>query len=210
MEDLSKDKSVTSGNHQAVVVGVSAGGVEVLKVLLALLPVDFILPVVIVQHLHPQQDRFFIGYLGQSCMLPVREAEEKEAVTPGAVYFAPPNYHLMIESDRTFSLSVDEKVNFSRPSIDVLFETAAEAYGSGLIGIILTGASKDGAVGLQRIKQHGGTAIVQDPQTAEFPAMPLAALRATEVDFVLNITQVGQLLAAIGRSAERRGPETGK
>jgi len=106
----------------------------------------------------------------------------------------------MIESDRSFSLSVDEKVNFSRPSIDVLFESAADAYGAGLIGIILTGASRDGAAGLRRIKQNGGFTIVQDPATAEFPVMPSAALDETEVDRVMNIPEIGRFLAGIGRA----------
>jgi two-component system chemotaxis response regulator CheB len=188
--------------RQAVVVGVSAGGLDALKELLAAIPAGFGLAVVIVQHLHPRQDRFFIEFLSQSCPVPVREAEEKEAVTPGVVYFAPPNYHLLIESDKTFSLSIDEKVNFSRPSIDVLFESAAEAYGPDLVGVILTGASRDGAAGLRKIKERGGMAIVQDPATAQFPAMPLAALAETEVDHVLSLERIGQFLARMQPSSE--------
>ena len=188
-----------SMHHHAVVVGLSAGGLNALKVLLPFIPVDFTMPMVIVQHLHPQQNRSYLESLAESCSLPVREAEEKEAVRPGIVYFAPPNYHLLIEMDRTFSLSIDPKVNFSRPSIDVLFETAAEAYGQRLIGMILTGASRDGAAGLRRIKENGGIAIVQDPATAEFPAMPSAALGETQVDHVLSITEIGRRLAMIGR-----------
>lgn len=184
---------------QAVVVGLSAGGPNALRVLLPFIPVDFAMPIVIVQHLHPQQDKSFLENLVESCSLPMREAEEKEAVMPGIVYFAPPNYHLLIEPDRTFSLSIDPKVNFSRPSIDVLFETAAEAYGAELIGIILTGASRDGAAGLRRIKENGGIAIVQEPADAEFPVMPSAALKETEVDHVLKISEIGGLLAGIGR-----------
>lgn len=170
-----------------------------MKVLLPLIPADFALPIVIVQHLHPSQDRFYVEFLDQVCLVEVREAEEKEPIMPGVVYFAPPNYHLLIETDRTFSLSVDEKVNFSRPSIDVLFETAAETYGAGLIGIILTGASKDGALGLRRIKENGGLAIVQDPATAQFPVMPSAALAETEVDHVLTVAEIGRLLAQVRR-----------
>ena len=117
MENLSKDKPVRPrGLHKAVVIGVSAGGLEVLRMLLPLLPAGFPLPVIIVQHLHPLQDRSFLEILGRSCALEVREAEEKEKAVPGVVYFAPPNYHLLMESDATFSLSVDEKVNYSRPS----------------------------------------------------------------------------------------------
>jgi len=198
MEDLSKDKPVRPrGLHKAVVIGVSAGGLDVLGRLLPLIPASFPLPVIVVQHLHPLQDRSFLEILGRSCALVVKEAEEKEKALPGVVYFAPPNYHLMLESDATFSLSVDEKVNYSRPSMDVLFETAAEAFGPGLIGIILTGAGRDGAVGLRRIKENGGTTIVQDPATAQFPIMPLAAMEETEVDHVMNIEEIARFLSGL-------------
>jgi two-component system chemotaxis response regulator CheB len=198
MENLSKDKPVRpQGLYKAVVIGVSAGGLEVLRMLLPNLPAGFPLPVIVVQHLHPLQDRSFLEILDRSCALVVREAEEKEKVVPGVVYFAPPNYHLLIESDATFSLSVDEKVNYSRPSIDVLFETAAEAFGAGLIGIILTGAGKDGAVGLRRTKENGGITIVQDPATAQFPIMPLAAMEETEVDHVMNIEEIARFLSGL-------------
>jgi two-component system, chemotaxis family, protein-glutamate methylesterase/glutaminase len=208
MEDLSKDPSVRLQNYQAVVGGVSAGGLAALKSLLGTLPADFALALVIVQHLHPQQDDFLVEHLVSVCRLPVKEAEEKEAVKSGVVYLAPANYHLLIEADRTFSLSTDEKVNFSRPSIDVLFETAAEAYGTELIGVILTGASRDGAVGLRRIKEKRGLTIVQDPKSAEYPAMPLAALEETSVDHVLMIDRIGLLLSELGRSgpAQPDGP----
>src|SRR5208337_4069449 len=198
MENISKDKPVRPrGLHKAVVIGVSAGGLEVLTMLLPLIPAGFPLPVIVVQHLHPLQDRSFLEILGRSCALVVREAEEKEKALPGVVYFAPPNYHLLIESDATFYLSIDEKVNYSRPSIDVLFETAAEVFGPGLIGIILTGAGKDGAVGLRRTKEKGGTTIVQDPATAQFPIMPRAAMEETEVDHVMNIEEIARFLSGL-------------
>jgi two-component system chemotaxis response regulator CheB len=189
--------------------GVSAGGLEALQSLLAVIPEDFSLALVIVQHMHPQQDDFLVAHLSQACRLTVREAREKQAVKSGVVYLAPANYHLLIEADKTFSLSADEKVNFSRPSIDVLFETAAEAYGAGLIGVILTGASRDGAAGLRRIKEKEGLAIVQDPQTAEYPAMPLAALEETQVDYVLSIDRIGRLLGELGKPGQPRpaGPK---
>lgn len=199
MENLSKDKPLKAVHYQAVVAGVSAGGLEALKTLLSAIAADFTLALVIVQHLHPQQSGFLVEHLDKSCRLPVKEAEEKEAVNGGVVYLAPANYHLLIEKDKTFSLSTDEKVNYSRPSIDVLFETAAEAYGAGLIGVILTGASRDGAAGLRRIKEHAGLTVVQDPRTAEFPAMPLAALEESQVDHVLNIGRIGLLLCQLGR-----------
>jgi two-component system chemotaxis response regulator CheB len=199
MEDLSKDSPLRVQTYQAVVCGVSAGGLEALENLLEAIAADFTPALVIVQHLHPQQDDFMVAHLEKACRLPVKEAEEKEAVMGGAVYLAPANYHLLIEADRTFSLSTDEKINFSRPSIDVLFETAAEAYGAELIGVILTGASRDGAAGLRRIKEMQGLAIVQDPKTAEFPAMPLAALEETKVDHVLSIERISRLLCQLGR-----------
>ncbi len=190
---------MTLNRYDAVVVGLSAGGLNALKLLLPFVPVDFTMPVVIVQHLHPQQDGSFLDVLSGSCPLALREAEEKEAVVPGNVYFAPPNYHLLVERDRTFSLSIDPKVNYSRPSIDVLFETASDAYGIGLIGIILTGAGRDGAAGLRRIKENGGLAVVQAPEAAEYAAMPAAALKETKVDYVLGINEIGLLLAGMSR-----------
>ena len=198
MEDLQKGRSLNKERYQAVVVGVSAGGLDVLEILLQALPDRFGLPLVIVQHLHPQQDDFLVAHLGKFCRLLVREAEEKEAVKGGAVYLAPANYHLLIEADKTFSLSIEEKVNFSRPSIDVLFETAADAYGANLIGVVLTGANRDGAAGLARIKAKGGMAVVQDPKTAKYPCMPLAALEEVHADHVLSIDRIGRLLCEFG------------
>jgi two-component system chemotaxis response regulator CheB len=197
VENLSKDNALVQDRYQAIVIGVSAGGFETLNELLPSIPSGITVAVIIVQHLHPQQDGFFIESLNAACSVPVREAEEKEPVLPGSVYFAPPNYHLLLEADKTFSLTIDEKVNFSRPSIDVLFETAAEVYGPSLIGIILTGASKDGASGLQWIRKRGGLAIVQDPATALFPAMPAAALVEGEVDLVLSVPEIGRFLAQL-------------
>ena len=199
MEDLSKDSAVRPVRYQAVVAGVSAGGVNALPLLLGMLEPGFALALVIVQHLHPFQDRFFIERLAGACRLPVKEAEEKERAQAGMIYLAPSNYHLLIEKDSTFSLCVAEKVNFSRPSIDVLFETAADAYGAALIGIILTGASRDGAAGLRCIKEKGGLTIVQDPRTAEYPVMPQAALEETAADHVGSIEQIGRLLSDLGR-----------
>ena len=140
-------------SFQLVVIGVSAGGMKALPAVLASLPSDFPVPVAVVQHLSPDgHNSYFINYLNQRLSVVVKEADEKEAVELGHVYIAPPNYHLLIENDRTFALSVDKKVNYSRPSIDVLFETASEVYGSSLIGVVLTGARSDGAKGLKKIK----------------------------------------------------------
>lgn len=209
MEDLSKDKPLRARNYRAVVGGVSAGGLDALKCLLQAIGQDFTPALVIVQHLHPQQGDFLAEHLNNTCGLPVKEAAEKEAIKGGVVYLAPANYHLLIEADKTFSLSTDEKVNYSRPSIDVLFETAADTYGAELIGVILTGASRDGAAGLRRIKEKGGTTIVQDPETAEYPAMPLAALDEIRADYVLSIDRIGRLLGELGKPGQSHPAETG-
>lgn len=162
--------------------------------LLPPLPSTYPLPIIVVQHLHPLQDNLFVEYLDRQSALVIKEADEKEKIEAGRAYFAPPNYHLLIEDDRTFSLSVDEKVNYARPSIDILFESAADVYGGDVIGVILTGANNDGALGLRLIKERGGLAIVQDPGTAESPLMPQAAIEATQVDYVLALPAIARLL----------------
>ncbi|MBN1139071.1 MAG: chemotaxis protein CheB [Anaerolineae bacterium] len=176
--------------HQVVVIGVSAGGMAALEELLPAFPATYPWPIVVVQHLHPVQDTSFIQRLNEKSALTVKEADEKEPLEAGHAYFAPPNYHLMIEDDRTFALSVDEKVNYARPAIDVLFESAADVYGDGVIGVILTGANEDGAQGLRMIKARGGVAIVQDPKTAQVPLMPQAAIAAIQVDHVLTLPEI--------------------
>ena len=148
------------GRYEAIVMGTSAGGLNALSTVLPMLPGDFPLAIVVVQHVHRDSGNFFVEYLHEKCQLRVKEAEEKESIQPGVVYIAPANYHLLIEHNRTFALTIDEKVNYSRPSIDVLFDAAAQVYGSRLIGIVLTGANADGAKGLKTIKAHGGLAIV--------------------------------------------------
>lgn len=183
--------------YEVIVMGGSAGSLTALAELLPVFPAGYPLPIVIVQHLHPLQDRYFIEHYAGMCALKVKEAEEKEPILPGVITFAPPNYHLLIEDDRTFSLSVDEKVNYSRPSIDVLFESAADAYGPRCIGVILTGANPDGALGLAKIRAKGGMAIVQDPETAESSYMPRAAIQATAVNAILPVREIGKLLCEI-------------
>lgn len=185
-----------------VVIGGSAGALSALGSLLPLLPDDFPLPIVVVLHLHPHQDTYHLIHYAGKCQLAIKEAEEKETIQPGVVYFAPPNYHLLIEDNLTFSLSIDPKVNYSRPSIDVLFESAIDACGSALIGVILTGANDDGARGLRQIKEHGGLVIVQDPRTAESSYMPGAALAATQAELVLSVPEIGKQLAELGRQTQ--------
>lgn len=191
--------------YEAVVLGASSGGWSALATILGALPGDYPLPLIVAQHLHPLQDGFFFSHLGAGCALRVKEADDKEAIQGGTVYFAPPNYHLLIEKDRTLALSIDERVNFSRPSIDVLFESAARAYGTKLIGVVLSGANQDGAQGLKAIKASHGLAMVQDPATAETDYMPRAAMAAVDVDHVLPLTEIGPFLIALaGRDASQK------
>lgn len=182
---------------QAIAIGVSAGGMEALKKILPFLPEDFRLAVMVVQHMKSDSDDFLARFLNEKCNLPVKQADEKEIVKGGHIYIAPPNYHLLIEDDLTFSLSVDEPVNFARPSIDVLFESAAEVYGKGLVGAVLTGANNDGSNGLKKIKSYGGLTIVQAPKTAEARQMPESAIAATEVDHLLPLSAIGPFLAKL-------------
>ena len=178
-----------------MVIGASAGGMDALAEILAPLPADFPLPVIIVQHLHPHSNEgFLVKFLGRKCLLQVKEADEKEFLRAGWVYLAPANYHLLVEKDRSFSLSIEGRVNYCRPAVDVLFETAAEVFRNKLIGIVLTGGNSDGAAGLRMIKQLGGVTIVQDPETAEVNAMPLAALEAARPEHVLRLEGIPDLL----------------
>jgi two-component system, chemotaxis family, protein-glutamate methylesterase/glutaminase len=190
---------MAEARYSAVVIGASAGGTHALQKILPCLPANFPLPIIIAQHLHPLQDGLAMIHYNGVSTLTVKDADEKEAIRPGFVYFAPPNYHLLIEADHTFSLSIDPKVNYSRPSIDVLFESAANVYGSRLVAIILTGANNDGAEGLRLIKEKGGLIIVQDPQSAEFSLMPAAALQAVQPDFLLGLAEIGSRLAKLAQ-----------
>jgi two-component system, chemotaxis family, protein-glutamate methylesterase/glutaminase len=185
--------------YEAIVIGASSGGLNALKMVLRGLPADFPVPVIVVQHIGHSPDNYWIRALNNLCALTVKEADEKDEIEPGYVYTAPAGYHLLIESDRTFSLSTDERVNYARPSIDVLFESAARVYKNKLIGIVLTGANNDGAKGLKKIKKEGGLAIVQDPESAESPSMPRAALKATPVDHVLPLEKITELLPEINK-----------
>ncbi len=183
--------------YEAIVIGVSAGGVEALKTIFPYLPDGFALPLIVVHHQHSTSDDFLARYLNQRCNLEVKHADEKESIQQGAIYFAPPDYHLMIEEDRTFSLSIDPPLNFARPSIDVLFETAADVYGAKLVGMVLTGANADGSKGLSKIKKLGGLAIIQDPETAEVGIMPKAAIAATKVDHILPLEKIGPFICKL-------------
>ncbi|HEX2185575.1 MAG TPA: chemotaxis protein CheB [Chloroflexota bacterium] len=182
--------------YRLIVVGVSAGGLFALRTLVGGLPEEFDLPVAVVQH--RSRDSLLLCELLQECSeLPVGEVSDKEEIVPGRVYVAPPDYHLLVEEPGWFALSTDEPVRYSRPSIDVLFLSAADAYGLDTIGVVLTGANTDGARGLRRIADLGGHAVVQDPATAEVKVMPQAALRAVPEACVLPLEQIPRHLAAI-------------
>lgn len=183
--------------YEAIVVGASAGGLYALADLLQLLPPDFCLPLIIVQHRSKDSGALLEEVLQSKCRLTVKQADEKERVVPGFVYVAPPNYHLLIEHDRTFSLSADILVGFSRPSIDVLFESAADVYRERLIGVVLTGSNSDGARGVRTIFTAQGVTIAQDPQEAQFPPMPLAAIQTGCVRHKLTIASIGQFLHGV-------------
>ncbi|HYX36376.1 MAG TPA: chemotaxis protein CheB [Oligoflexus sp.] len=183
------------GSTGAVVMGSSAGGMNALRKILRLLPADFALPILIVQHFPSDTPMLLPALLRSDCLLPVKEATDKSPIEAGHVYLAPPGYHLLVEEDHTLALSEDELVNWSRPSIDVLFESASLAFRTELIGIVLTGANHDGAHGLRMIKERGGLALVQDPDTAEARTMPQAAIDATPVDHVATLETIGMLLA---------------
>lgn len=192
-----------SDKFRAVAIGVSSGGVQALKRLLGQLPADFPLPLLIVQHLSPDAGDGLAGLLDELCAIRVKEADEQDRIVPGTAYLAPPNYHLLVERDGLLSLAADGRVSFARPSIDVLFESAAEAFGPALIGIILTGANADGSSGLRAVKQMGGVAIVQDPDDALARQMPLAALATTRADHVVALDDMAALLCQLARNGRQ-------
>ncbi|WP_205509643.1 chemotaxis protein CheB [Longitalea arenae] len=183
--------------YDAIVIGASAGGLYAMIEILRDLPAGFPLPIIVVQHRSKDERALLEEVLQQKSKIRIKQADEKELIEPGTVYFAPPDYHLLIEGDGSFSLSFDAPVNFSRPSIDVLFETAAEVYKEGLLGIILTGANKDGARGIQKISQAGGTTIAQLPETADYPAMPRAAINTGYVQHILTPVEIGEFLLIV-------------
>jgi two-component system chemotaxis response regulator CheB len=178
----------------AIVMGGSAGGIEALIAILAPLPAGFALPLLIVQHLNASDGGCFAQQLARAIQLPVSEPSDKERIEPGRVYTAPANYHMLVEDGNTISLSVDDKVNWSRPSIDVLFASAARAWKSSLTAIILSGASADGAEGIRAVKAVGGLTIAQNPLHIGYPFMPQAAIATGAVDEVLDVDRIGRRL----------------
>jgi two-component system chemotaxis response regulator CheB len=179
--------------YEIIVIGCSLGGMHALEVILHALPREFCVPIAVVQHRHRASNETLPSHFRLFSRLPVVDVDDKQWIRPGTVYLAPANYHLLVERGE-FSLSVDEKVRYSRPSVDVLFQSAADAYGDRVIAVVLTGANDDGAEGVRRVKRRGGIVIVQDPATAEAPEMPRAAIAAAPVDQILPLDQIASYL----------------
>jgi two-component system chemotaxis response regulator CheB len=187
---------MTAGGYEIVIVGASWGGLAALRALAGALPRELRLPVIVVQHRHKDSDRLLATLLQDRTTLTVCEIEDKQPLLPGFLFVAPADYHLLVERDH-FSLTTDAPVRYSRPSIDVAFTSAADAYGAHAVGVVLTGANADGAEGLARIAERGGLAIVQSPATAESPTMPNAAIEAVPSARVLAIPAIADLLATL-------------
>ncbi|HKO56871.1 MAG TPA: chemotaxis protein CheB [Thermoanaerobaculia bacterium] len=187
---------------ELIVIGCSLGGMRALQEVLGALPAKFPVPVAVVQHRHKASNEGLPTFLRKSSKLRVVDVDDKLWIKPGTVYLAPADYHLLVERG-AFSLSVDDRVSYSRPSIDVLFESAADAYGSKVVGVVLTGSNNDGARGVKRIKTRGGFAVAQDPKTAEAPEMPQAAIDAARVDRILPLESIGPFLVELCGGAPR-------
>ena len=179
---------------RAVAIGASAGGVQALSELLPALSAESRAALFVVLHLPRDKPSLLVDVFSKKCEIKVREAEDKEPVMPGTVYFAPPNYHLLVDEGPQLALSADDLVNHSRPSIDVLFDSAAQVYGEHLLGIILSGANEDGAEGLAAVHDAGGLTVVQEPQTAQSSVMILSALERQPADLVLDLAGIAELL----------------
>jgi two-component system chemotaxis response regulator CheB len=194
MDDAGMQALLAGRRIEAVVIGASAGGVEALGTLLPALPAGYRLPVICILHLPGDRDSRLAELFAERLPLPVREALDKEAIEPGTVYFAGSGYHLSVERDFTFSLSCEPPVHFARPAIDVLMESGADAYGPGLVGILLTGANHDGAAGMAAIHANGGLTVVQDPDDAQVATMPRSAIDRFSPHLILPLARIGALL----------------
>jgi two-component system, chemotaxis family, protein-glutamate methylesterase/glutaminase len=199
-----QDSGACGKRFDAVVIGASAGGVEAVGVLLAALPASFEGTVVVVIHVAAGSDDLLVRVLSSRCAVPLMEAADKQPLSGGTVYIAPAGYHLLIEPGGTFALSLDEPVNFSRPSIDVLFESAAYAYRDRVLAIVLTGANADAAEGLRVVRSFGGTGWVQHPASAAASAMPSAAIERAGADRIMTLDDMARELAGIAAPPCRR------
>lgn len=185
------------GRVDAVVIGASAGGVEALGHILPGLPRALPVPVAVVLHLPQRRPSLLVNVFAPKCQCAVREAQDKEPLIPGTVYFAPPDYHLLVDHGPQLALSADPEVNYSRPSIDVLFESASDVYRDRLAAVVLSGANNDGAAGARTVQRSGGVVIVQAPDTAQTRAMVDATMAAVRPDWVLTVAGIGALLRSL-------------
>ncbi|PSB28627.1 chemotaxis protein CheB [Stenomitos frigidus] len=183
-----------------VAVAASAGGLRALSEVLSGLPIDFPAATMVVQHLDPNHRSLMVEILNRRTVLPVQQAHAGDRLRPGVIYIAPPNYHALVKLDGTLALTQSARTNFVRPSADRLFESVAASYGKRAIAVVLTGTGKDGAMGIQAIKQQGGLVIAQDKATAEYFGMPEAAIQTGMVDFVLLLTDIATKLIALVES----------
>lgn len=187
--------------YELIVVGASLGGFKALEVLVGSLPTNFQVPIAAVQHRSSDSDELLTTLLNRESRLPIVEVEDKQPIFPGRIYMAPANYHLLVEEGH-FALSTEGPVQFARPSIDVLFESAADTYRNRVVAVLLSGSNSDGARGMAKVKQNGGLVIVQDPASAESRAMPDAAIAATEVDRILPLSEIPSFLTKLVERAE--------
>lgn len=196
-----------SASFDVVALAASAGGLQALTKVLAGLPGDFPAATVVVQHLDPRHRSLIADIFGRRTSLKVKQAEEGDRLSPGVVYTAPPNRHLLVNPDGTLSLSQSELVHFVRPSADLLFESVAASYKERAIAIVLTGTGADGAMGLRAVKKMGGTIIVQDEKTSAFFGMPGAAIDTGTVDFVLPLDEIAPAVVTLVMGESRAGHE---
>ena len=186
---------------EAIVIGASAGGVEALLNIFGKLGPGFALPIIVVLHLPEQRRSQLVEVIARRVAMPVVEALDKAAIEAGTLYLAAPGYHLSVEQDRSLSLSLEERLHYSRPAIDYLFESAADAFGPALVAVLLTGANQDGARGLAQVKRLGGLTVVQDPAEAQVATMPDAALALQQPDHILTLHGIGRLLVELERTS---------
>ena len=194
------EKSGLENPVKIVVIGGSAGSLEVLFRLLPLLDKNVSVPILIVLHRRSTADSSLSELLGSKTILPLQEADDKDPILPGHIYLAPSDYHLLVGKDLDLSLDYSEKVNFSRPSLDVTFETVADVYGPAAVGIILSGANEDGTAGLLAIKKAGGLVIAQDPGTAQIPIMPENVINKVAIDAVYGIDEIAGFINGLNTS----------
>ncbi|MDR7092567.1 chemotaxis protein CheB [Hydrogenophaga laconesensis] len=190
---------MTQDRYAAIVVGGSSGGIEALMALLPELPPTLRAAVLIVMHMPRDPRSRLLEIFRPTCALPLREAQDKDPISPGTVYFAPPDYHLLLDQGPRVALSVDAPVHYSRPSIDVLFESAADLYGDELVAVLLSGGNEDGARGLQAVRAANGLVIVQEPSSAPVSTMPLAGMARVDADHVLPPKGIAALIAGLHR-----------